>query len=48
MKKREGHPIAILPEVRIVPLRVVRLIHLEEQAQTPSRNAQHIIDLRRP
>jgi intracellular sulfur oxidation DsrE/DsrF family protein len=31
MEKREGHPIAILPEARIVPSGVVRLMQLEEQ-----------------
>ncbi len=31
MEKREGHPIAIVPEARIVPSGVVRLMNLEEQ-----------------
>jgi len=31
MEKHEGHPIAIVPEARIVPSGVVRLMNLEEQ-----------------
>jgi uncharacterized protein len=31
MEKREGHAIAIVPEARIVPSGVVRLMNLEEQ-----------------
>lgn len=31
MEKAEGHPIAILPEARIVPAGVVRLVELQEQ-----------------
>jgi uncharacterized protein len=31
MEKREGHPIAIIPQAGIVPAGVVRIIELEEQ-----------------
>jgi intracellular sulfur oxidation DsrE/DsrF family protein len=31
MEKREGHPIAIIPQATIVPSGVVRLIELQEQ-----------------
>ena len=31
MEKREGHPITIIPQARIVPSGVVRLMQLEEQ-----------------
>ena len=30
MEKREGHPIAIVPEASVVPSGVVRLTELEE------------------
>ena len=31
MEKREGHPITIIPQARIVPAGVVRIMELEEQ-----------------
>jgi intracellular sulfur oxidation DsrE/DsrF family protein len=31
MEKREGHPITIIPQARIVPSGVVRIMQLEEQ-----------------
>ncbi len=31
MEKREGHPIEIIPEARVVPAGIVRLTQLEEQ-----------------
>jgi intracellular sulfur oxidation DsrE/DsrF family protein len=31
MEKKEGHPIAIVPEARVVPAGVVRLTELQEQ-----------------
>jgi intracellular sulfur oxidation DsrE/DsrF family protein len=31
MEKREGHPITIIPQARIVPAGVVRLMELQEQ-----------------
>jgi uncharacterized protein len=31
MEKREGHPIAIIPQARIVPSGAVRIMQLEEQ-----------------
>jgi uncharacterized protein len=31
MERKEGHPIAIVPEARVVPAGVVRLTELQEQ-----------------
>jgi intracellular sulfur oxidation DsrE/DsrF family protein len=31
MEKREGHPITLIPQARIVPSGVVRIVQLEEQ-----------------
>jgi hypothetical protein len=31
MEKTEGHPIVIVPEARVVPAGVVRLVELQEQ-----------------